>query len=113
MNFLEHRHSLQRQRHNMLHPALHFSSRDSPLGFLKIDLRPFCLPELSGPDKHERGKLQGTTGDNAAYVIVNRVQKAGNFFWPVIVAIRLPSAGGMAPRKLLAGSRSARPVATA
>src|SRR5581483_8844832 len=45
---------LRRERHEVLRLGLGYHI--APFGFIEVDIRPFCLPELARPHEEQRGE---------------------------------------------------------
>jgi hypothetical protein len=75
LQLLENGHRLTRKRHDVWGSHLHSLSRDSPLGFHKIELGPFGLAELAGPDEHEWREAERASGNERPLITINGVQK--------------------------------------
>ena len=72
-------HTLAGKGNTMFPPHFHFFGGDYPNLPGKVKLRPFRLPEFSGPHKYERGKTKGGFDDFGTRIAFQRAEEPPDF----------------------------------
>ena len=75
--FAKHGDGLPRQRHDMQFLHLHAFGRNSPLGFVPINLRPLCPPQFVRADESKQQKAERQPGLQAAVIGLQLLQVLG------------------------------------